>query len=52
MTLSEYADVLLSIYHKLDIRGNTKEPITTMEMVVLFGFANHMKEYADGKNSQ
>lgn len=50
MTPTEYADILFSIYRKLDIHGNTKEPITTDEMITLVGLSKKLKEHGNGKN--
>ena len=38
------ADTLMSVYRKFDIYGNTKEPLTTEEQVLIFCIAKSIKE--------
>lgn len=40
------ADTLMNVYRKFDIYGNTKEPLTTEEQVLIFCIAKAIK---DGK---
>lgn len=38
------AEALMGMYHKFDIHGNTKEPLTAKEMVLILGLAKAIEE--------
>lgn len=46
------SETLKNIYRKLDIYGNTKEPLTVREMVLIYALSKWIEENVNGEDSK